>query len=185
LQRTNVLGGSNMTEAYYVSLAREYLHLRQALRKGVAAVSGDLAVLADQILIALGHPGDATFEIDRWARQVAAEQDALDHLELLAQIDDEIACDVCGERPAVLADDEADGMVMTIVLPCVRCLLAALERAQGQGGARPSTANAEAQYRLSGTQLLLCQDCTEHDRQNLPILTGFVCRVRVCWCGTI
>jgi hypothetical protein len=37
-----------MTEAYYISLAREYLHLRQALRKGVAAVSGDLAVLTDR-----------------------------------------------------------------------------------------------------------------------------------------
>ena len=132
-----------MTEAYYVSLAREYLHLRQALRKGVAAVSGDLAVLTDQILIALGHPGDATFEIDRWARQVVAEQDALDHLELLAQIDDEIACDVCGERPAVLADDQVDEIVMTIILPCVRCLIEALERAEGTGPGRSSSIHSQ------------------------------------------
>jgi hypothetical protein len=91
-----------MTKAYGTSLAREYLHLTCALRNGVAAVSGDLAVLTDQILIALNHSADTTFEIDRWARQAAAEQDALDHLELVAQVDDEIACDVCGERPAVL-----------------------------------------------------------------------------------
>jgi hypothetical protein len=38
------------------------------VRNGVAGVSGDLAVLTDQILVALNHPGDTTFEIDRWAR---------------------------------------------------------------------------------------------------------------------
>ena len=119
-----------MIEAYYGSLASEYLHLSQALRKGAAAVSGDLAVLTDQILVALNRPGDAAFEVERWARQMAAEQDTLDHLELLAQMDDALICEVCGERRAVLADDEIDGIVMTIVLPCVRCLLSALDRPQ-------------------------------------------------------
>ena len=40
--------------------------------------------------------------------EVAAEQDALDHLGLLAQTDDELACGICGEQPAALADDEVD-----------------------------------------------------------------------------
>ena len=51
---------------------------------------------------------DTTFEIDCWAQQVTAEQDALNHLDLLAQTDDELACGVCDEQPAVLADDEVD-----------------------------------------------------------------------------
>lgn len=47
-----------------LSVWREYLHLRQALRTGVTAVSGELTVLTDQIRMALNHPGDTAFEID-------------------------------------------------------------------------------------------------------------------------